>query len=285
MLRTTLTIALIAGATLAADDYRIHEEQTITRTLRFGQPGEPRTVDVRNLHGSIRVTSGPADRVEFRALRTIAARSEDDARRGERESVLSVIDGLPKVEVVVQEPNGPICGEQWEGGWQRRPRYHVTYDMTVSVPAQTTLRLCTINGREITVTGTSGDFEIDNTNGAITLDGVRGSGSARTVNGRVRATLLERPRLDGEFTSINGEVAVTWPADLAARLRMKTFNGGLFTDFDATALPAPRPVAERRNGYFVYRSSAHTEVQVGRGGPTITLESFNGNVRVLRAAR
>lgn len=285
MIRLSATLILAAAVTLgAAADYRLREETILTHTLRFGGNGE-RLLDVRNLHGSITVTGTSGDAVELRARRTVAADSAENLRRGEQEAVLTVRDGQRAIDVVVREPDSPTCGEKWEGSWQRRPRYHVTYDMTISVPARTALRLCTINGRSISVSGTTGDFEVDNVNGQVTLTDVRGSGSARTVNGRVKALLLEAPRRDGEFRSVNGEVAVTWPGSLAARLRLKTFNGGLFTDYPFTPVEGARPVPERRDGMFVYRSSQFTELQVGRGGPTITLESFNGNVRVLSAGR
>jgi len=65
---------------------------------------------------------------------------------------------------------------------------------------------------------------------------------------------------------------------------MKTFNGGLFTDFDVRALPQPVAVAERRDGRFVYRSNQFTLVRAGGGGPELTFETFNGSVRVLRVA-
>ena len=65
---------------------------------------------------------------------------------------------------------------------------------------------------------------------------------------------------------------------------MKTFNGGLFTDFDAQPLPSPVAAAgERRNGRFVYRANELTRVRVGDGGPEITFETLNGNVRARRA--
>jgi len=122
----------------------------------------------------------------------------------------------------------------------------VTFDFTIQVPRGTRLRLCTVNGREIFVEGTSGDFELDNVNGRITMEDVRGSGSARTINGAIVASFSERPRAASEFKTINGQVVVAFPADLAADLRMKTFNGGLFTDFDVESLPQPAAALSRR---------------------------------------
>ena len=61
-------------------------------------------------------------------------------------------------------------------------------------------------------------------------------------------------------------------------------NGGLFTDFETQPLATTAPTTgERRNGKFVYRVNEFTRVRVGGGGPEITFETLNGNVRARRA--
>ena len=61
-------------------------------------------------------------------------------------------------------------------------------------------------------------------------------------------------------------------------------NGGLFTDFEAQPLAARAPVAgERRSGKFIYHVNEFTRVRVGSGGPELTFETLNGNVRARRA--
>src|SRR5690606_17673308 len=97
------------------------------------------------------------------------------------------------------------------------------------------------------------------------------------------AAALARPSL---FKTVNGDVTVTVPEPLSADLRMKTFNGELLTDFDVESLPTAAAAGTRsRDGRFVFRSNQYTTVRAGRGGPEITLETLNGDVRVLRAAR
>jgi DUF4097 and DUF4098 domain-containing protein YvlB len=162
----------------------------------------------------------------------------------------------------------------------------VHFEFTVTVPRDTQLVLCTINHGEITVAGTHGDFSVSNVNGRVELRDVRGSGTATTVNGPIDATLLDVPRSNALFRTVNGAIRVTWPSQLAADLRMKTSNGGLFTDFDVvplmrTAVAAP----SRHDGRFVYRSNDFASVRVGGGGPEITLETFNGDVYVLKTPR
>ena len=97
-------------------------------------------------------------------------------------------------------------------------------------------------------------------------------------------TFTANPRQESSFKTVNGNVDVLFLDGLAADLAMKTFNGGLFTDFDVQPLAqAAAAAGERRNGRVVYRANEFTRVRVGSGGPQITFETLNGNVRARRA--
>lgn len=103
------------------------------------------------------------------------------------------------------------------------------------------------------------------------------------MNGSIAASLLESPRIDGTFKTVNGGVTVTWPTDLAVALRLKTMNGGVFTDFETTPdRVAPASGSRDADGLYVLKANRHLAVRVGRGGPTVALETLNGDVRVLR---
>jgi hypothetical protein len=188
----------------------------------------------------------------------------------------------------VTDRRGHVCGEEWNDSGQRRDRvrYDVRFDFTIRVPRNVTLRLCTINGGDLIVNGTQGDFLVDNVNGPIEINQVAGSGRAHTVNGGVKVSFSANPKAKSSFRTVNGNVDITFLDGLSADFAMKTMNGGLFTDFDAQPLasPAPAPVAgERRNGTFVYRANEFTRVRVGHGGPEMTFETLNGNVRARRS--
>jgi hypothetical protein len=285
-------VLMPAGSYLAAAargpaeaDFPVRDESAISRTLHFAGSGE-RTLDIRTIHGSIRVVGADRSDVQLDVRKTIRAQTDVALGAAERDVAIDIVDDAARLEAIVRDPGGSPCGDETgrRGRWWN-PAYVVTFDFTIQVPRETQLRLCTVNGREVLVTGTRGDFELDNVNGRITMENVRGSGSARTVNGAIVASFGERPRAASAFKTTNGDVVVAFPADLAADLKMKTFNGGLFTDFDVESLPQPVAVAERRDGRFVYRSNQFTLVRAGGGGPHLTFETFNGDVRVLRAAR
>jgi DUF4097 and DUF4098 domain-containing protein YvlB len=165
-------------------------------------------------------------------------------------------------------------------------RYDVSVDLTAVVPAGVRIRLCTINGDSVIATGSFADFDVSNVNGRIELSGVRGSGRAVTVNGPVKVTFAESPRDASEFKTVNGDLVVTFPRDLAADLRLKTMNGQLLTDFDVEMLPVQAQVSRSSTkARFVYKSSGTTRVRVDRGGPELSFETLNGDVRILRANR
>jgi hypothetical protein len=281
-----LFVALLCGA-VAADAqsrYPVRDTRTLTRTLRFGA-GE-RTLDVRTVSGSIHVVAADVSDVEVQVRRVTRARSDADLSEAEREVTLDFLDNESRVRAVVREAAGVVCGEpsnNRSGVW--RPRYEVAFEFVIRVPRRINLQLCAINGDEIRVEGTDGEFEVNHLNGRITMAGIRGSGSAETLNGAIQVSFVEAPRAASWFKTLNGSVEATLPAGVSADLQLKTRYGELLTDFDVQVLPLPAAAAERRNGHFVYRSDGSAHVRVGRGGPPISMETMNGDVRVIRAVR
>lgn len=261
------------------------DESSITRTLSFAAGGG-RTLDVRNINGFIRIEGTDEPTVQMSIRKVIRAATKGDLADAQRDVRLDFRENSPRVEATVIDRSCHICGEPWNERGPRYPRvrYQVRFDFTIRVPRDAALRLCTINGGDVIVIGTRGDFDVDNVNGLIQMNGVAGSGSAHTVNGPVTVSFTANPKQASSFKTVNGNVDVRFLDGLGADFAMKTMNGGLFTDFDSQPLPSTVSVpGERRNGKFVYRANEHTRVRVGSGGPQITFETLNGNVRARRA--
>lgn len=288
--RTLATLAIgavLIGSAQAqrSSRYDVADESDVTRTLSFAGGGD-RSVDVRNINGFIHVEATDTSTVQMSIHKVVRADTRDDLAEAERDVRLDFRDGAPRVEAIVTDRRSHVCGEPWNDGphgWDR-VHYQVQFDFTIRVPRDVRLRLCTINGGDVIVTGTQGDFDVSNVNGLIDMRRVAGSGRAHTVNGPVTVTFTANPKQATSFKSVNGNVDVSFVDGLSADLSMKTFNGGLFTDFDVQALPGVVSAAgERRNGRFVYRANEFTRVRVGSGGPNITFETLNGSVRARRA--
>jgi len=289
----TLAILAISIASIApaqaqrSSRYEVIDESSITRSLVFAAGGG-RTLDVRNINGFIRVEATDDATVQMSIRKVIRAETRDDLLESQREVHLDFVENAPRVGATVTERNGHVCGEKWnDGDFDRdrpRPHYNVRFDFTIRVPRDASLRLCTVNGGDVIVNGTRGDFDVDNVNGLIEMRQVTGSGQAHTVNGPVTVTFTANPAKTSSFKTVNGNVDVSFLEGLAADFAMKTMNGGLFTDFEAQTLASRAATAgERRNGKFVYRGNEFTRVRVGNGGPEITFETLNGNVRARRA--
>jgi hypothetical protein len=293
MLKRTLATAAV-GLTLIgpahaqrSSRYEVIDESAITRTLSFAAGGG-RILDVRNMSGFIHVEATNESTVQMSIRKVIRAETRDDLAEAQRDVRLDFREGAPRVEVTVTDRRGRVCGERWNDDFERweRVHYDVRFDFTIRVPRDVALRLCTINGGDVIVNGTQGDFDVSNVNGLIEMNQVAGSGKAHTVNGPVTVTLTANPKQESSFKSVNGNIDVTFRDGLAADFAMKTFNGGLFTDFDAQPLAGTASASgERRNGRFVYRANEFTRVRVGAGGPQITFETLNGNVRARRGGR
>jgi hypothetical protein len=286
LLAAAIGVALIGSAhAQRSSRYDVVDESLITRTLSFAAGGG-RTLDVRNINGSIHVEATSDSAVQMSIRKVIRAETQNDLAEAQREVQIEFTDQTARVGATVTEANRHVCGQEWEGDegrrWRRR-NYSVKFDFTIKVPRDVALRLCTINGGDVIVNGTRGDFDVTNVNGDISIRDVAGAGRAHTVNGPVSVSFASNPKTASSFKTVNGNVDVTFQAGLGAEFAMKTMNGGLYTDFEATPLVAKAPPAgERRNGRFVYRANQHTRVRVGNGGPEITFETLNGNVRARR---
>lgn len=281
-----LCAAALVGANAAAAQERI-EHSSMKQTLHFAGAG-PHTLELRVLTGTIRVEAYDGHDVEMLIDKSVTADTEADLHDADREVILKTSDNAATVGAVVQDSYQGACGEPFRDGPRFRPEpgYEVRFDFTVRVPADTRLQLCTINDGQVTVKGTRAEFSVRSVNGPITMTDVAGSGDALTVNGPVHVSFVSTPQAASRFKTVNGDVVVSFPDSLAADLRMKSFNGGLYTDFDVRTLPVEAlHTVEKRGGMSVYRANGFTAVRVGNGGPGLTLETLNGDVRVLRRSK
>jgi hypothetical protein len=266
----------------------VRDERRESRRLQFSG-ASVRTVDVRTLNGSIRVTGDGGGDVRFESVTRVAADEDAALRAGLQDVKVEAEERGDTVAVTVRDDGQNTCGDttsQRGRAWWDRRRYTSSTDLTLQVPRDVRVRLCTVNGGEVMVSNVTGDFDVSNVNGKVIMTGLGGSGRATTVNGDLEASFTATPAGASMFKTVNGTISATFPRNLSADLSLKTFNGGLFTDFDTTPLPA---VAERveRSGRprYVYRRGGVTRVRVGAGGPELTFDTLNGDVRIQRASR
>jgi DUF4097 and DUF4098 domain-containing protein YvlB len=129
--------------------------------------------------------------------------------------------------------------------------YMHAIDVTVSVPVHTSLKLRAVNDGDIVVTGVDGDLDVDDVNGSVTLNNVSGSAVAHALNGHLHATFTKvDPQKAMAFSSLNGDIDVTFPADLKANVSIRSDQGDVFSDFDVQLKAATsQPVVEDNRGH------------------------------------
>ena len=164
-----------------------------------------------------------------------------------------------------------------------------TVDLMIIVPVRTSLVLKSVNDGSIVVTGVDGELDVDNVNGPVTLKSVSGSVVAHALNDKVLVTMNRvDPQKPMAFSSLNGDIDVTFPPDLKANVSMRTDNGEVFSDFDVQ-LQANSPhqtVEDNRADGGKYRVRVDKTVRgtINGGGQDIQFKNFNGNIYIRKSS-
>jgi len=273
----------MSGCLWTVDSFSVQREErdVIEETLNFSDPRGPKELVVDNINGSIEVIGYDGNDVELVVRKTIFARSKDKLAEASRKVRLDISEEDNSIVLFVDAPYRQRDGSINYRGW-RYYGYKVEFNFQIKVPRDTDVFLRTINNGEITVEGVKGDFDIDNVNGGIEIVGASGSGRAYALNGQLTVEFDENPDSDCYFGSLNGKIQVAFQSGFSADLRFKTFNGDVYTDFPITYLNPRKPSRKREKGKFVYKSDRSFGARVGRGGPEIEFDGFNGDIHVVR---
>ncbi len=246
----------VAGVAFAAEG--IH--------VPFSDPSRPGHVVVSTLNGSVSVKAGPPGGV------IVEARGDDGDRHraAEKEGLHRIPMGhglnIEEAENTVNINSGPPGGDT---------------DIVVSVPQGTSVKVTAISG-SIDVEGVSGDLDVNTTNGKAKLTNVSGSAVVHSLNGGVVADFVRvQPEKAMSFSSLNGNIDVTLPADVKARVKLKSDNGEVYTDFDVQVDSTPqKPVEETEHGRHRIRIDKTVYGTINGGGPEMMFTTFNGSIYI-----
>ena len=251
--------------------------------------------------GDITVTEGTGTQVEFRAEKILRNGRVTDIgfelrRTGEGVTICAVFDDN-------DECTDDGLRSDRRSNWSRNFR-PPSLNVTIRVPAGVRLRIHSGNGDvgvtgahaeliarsgngRVRVAGTAGEVEATSGNGEVTVENVRGPVTANTGNGDVRVSTVQGPvsarsgngdllvrmtqvraDADMEFTTGNGRIEVTVPAEFNADIDASTGNGGIRTDF-------PIQVSGRI-------SKTRLRGTIGQGGRRLRLVTGNGEIELRR---
>ena len=246
-------------------------------TVPFSDPARPKTLKASLINGSITVKGYDGKDA------IVEARPESGGRRrAERPDRPDRSDGLRRIDIagtglVVEESENVITvGTR---------SINENISLNIQVPFNTSLKLHAVNGGDIVVDHINGDVEIDNTNGNATATHVSGSAIVHALNGKVLVSLDKvTPDKPMSFSSLNGDIDLTLPADVKAKVRLKSDNGAVYSDFDiALDASSRKPVVQDNNsgrGKYRVQFDRTTYGSINGGGPEMQLTTFNGNIYI-----
>jgi DUF4097 and DUF4098 domain-containing protein YvlB len=240
--------------------------------VTLSDPSRPAHVKVSLVNGGITVkaSDGKEIVVEARVRNRENSRSEGGPKRLTISSTgLSVEEENNEVNINTDSYMRPI-------------------DLTVSVPVHTSLKLRAVNDGDIAVTGVEGELDVDDINGSVTLNNISGSAVAHALNGHLYATFVKvDPQKAMAFSSLNGDIDVTFPADLKANVSIRSDQGDVFSDFDVQLkAAAAQPVVEDGRGHGgKYRVKIDKAIHgtINGGGPEIQFRNFQGKIYIRKA--
>ncbi len=260
-------------AARAVAEFDAQNAQTDRLTASFSDPARPGTVEMSLINGSITVTGYEGKDVYIEGtnlLKRISRRENDEKSKGMRRISAGVFG------IEVEEKNNRM--EINTGSWAN------TVHMILRVPYKTSLKLSCINNGDIKVEGVEGDLDVNNINGAIDLKNVSGSVVGNALNQDLNVVFVKvDPTKPMSFSSMNGSIDVTFPAQVKADVRLNNQMGEIYTDFDVQMKEKTEKTEENERehgGKYKIKVDRVFTGQINGGGPEYEFKNFNGDIYI-----
>ena len=226
------------------------------------------------MQGKITVRGHDANNV---IVETKDDRNEDDEREGSGKRA-----GLRRI----RNTSSGLTIEEENNEMRISTQMHNETALSILVPVRTSLKLTLMNGDDITVDRVEGDLEVNNMNGDIFLTNVAGTGIIHSANGEVKAQFTRVTGKPMSFTTLNGDVDVSLPADIKATVRLDSGHGDIYTDFPIDMMPTAMQstVEDNRSKGGKYRIKMEKAMigKINGGGVEYTLKTLNGDIHLRR---
>ena len=243
--------SLATVGTLTAQDFRWHAPLASGKTL-----------EVRGISGRVRAVRASGGEAEVTAVKKAG-------RRGNPEDVeikmVEAGDGVTICAVYPTRRSGMSECRAGGGGGDNIKDTDVSVDFEVKVPVGVDFVGATVNG-DVEATDLPADARVSSVNGDVEVSAA-GTARGTTVNGSVVAT-VGKAGWNGtlEFSTVNGGIRLTLPANLDADVDASTVNGAIDSDFPITVQGRMRP--------------REFHGRIGKGGRKLQLNTVNGSIEL-----
>ncbi|HOW85752.1 MAG TPA: DUF4097 family beta strand repeat-containing protein [Candidatus Aminicenantes bacterium] len=299
-----VVVALVAAPALADQKF----EDKFEKTVPLSKTGR---LYLSNLSGDIEVMTWKEAQVKIEALKTSKASSLEKAKENAAKVTVEVSGEGELVRVETKYPRQ--SGKFWGGD-----SVNVSVDYKVWVPEQAAVELVSTSGDvevapiggpakiksvsgnvsvrgaagadidltsgDLTLKNIAGDVFVNNVSGDIEISGIKGSVEVKDVSGDIElldvsgARTINAKSVSGNIIyagtienggrymieAFSGDVRLTIPAASSFDLEANTFSGDIASEFEVSVV-----------GKLSHRELRGT---VGKGGATLVLKTFSGNV-------
>lgn len=265
----------LAHAATPGSNKTISEEKAWTETYAVGT-STPH-LEISNIWGGVRVRTGNTNEIVVSITELRSAPDQEMFDLSLERIYLDVETDSNSVTILV--------GDR-DNRWDRMSHCRscrVDYQFDVVVPPNSVIDVGTVMDGLVDVSGVTGVVSASNVNGSVTVDKIRNCDNINSVNGRVKIGFSTAPIRDCEIQTVNGHITLNMPDDTSLDVTADLFNGEIQSDFPMDALSYPATVEhvveDGRNQYRIQKLSG---VRIGAGGPTYTIASINGDIRIRR---
>jgi DUF4097 and DUF4098 domain-containing protein YvlB len=266
-------LLLLAGTAGLSQDARVDRA-----TVPLSDPSRPVTLEASTFRGNLTVTGFNGQNVIVEArVRTgaLTEGEEEEYEADEKTKGMRLIKSGSTGLTITEENNVVKVGVQ---------AMSRAVDLNIQVPFNTHLKLSAMMDGRLTVERVKGDHEIQNSNGPVVLNDISGSAVAASYNGELTVTFdTITPDKPMSFTTMNGDVDVTFPATLKADLKMKSMMGDIYSDYEVDIKPTPQQTgtAEKdESGKYRVAFDKTIYGAINGGGAEFSFSTMRGNIYI-----
>jgi hypothetical protein len=240
----------------------------------LSNPGKPYTLKVGLVTGSISVNGGTGKDI------VITVKTENGKSKGELSTAENGMKRISKGNsfgITAREDDNVVTVSS------DNPDQKI--NLSLQIPQDVKLKVSTVNDGDIVVNNIKGDLEMNNVNGEITLNNIDGSVVATTINGNVNTSFVAaNPKAPMAFSSLNGNIDVTFPSTAQYNLKLKSDHGEIYTDFDMSIDKSEaKTINNSHDGMYELKKDDWITGKINGGGPEIMMKNMDGNIYIRKA--
>ena len=271
----SITIMLLLLASIANSAVPITEEKAWTETYAVGT-STPH-LEISNIWGGVRVRTGNSGEIVV---------SVSEVRTAPNQALFEMSLERINLDIETDADSVSILVGDRDNRWDRMDRCRgcrVDYQFDIVVPPNAVIDVGTVMDGLVDVSGVAGIVSASNVNGSIAVAQIQNCESINSVNGRVNVGFSQAPVNDCSIETVNGDITLSVPANTSLDVTADLFNGEIKSDFPIGPLSMPATVEHAvEDGRNRYRIQQLNGIRIGAGGPTYSIASINGDVRIQR---